>query len=106
MAATLNEKEEDLLAQAYNVILDETVPSQERELVLAFKRDVEKGRDFAISSYHLERALQRLAVEYLNDRTSFSVPVRGFYKSLNTYLEKGLRNIEIGKGLIVLGGIL
>lgn len=106
MVMKLNEREKEILNQAYNIILDKKVPNAERELVFTFKQDIERGRDFGVTAYHLERALQRLAVTYLKDETSFSEPVHDFYENLNTYLVQGLRNLEIGKGLIILGGIL
>ncbi|MGT2884049.1 bacteriocin immunity protein [Streptococcus ferus] len=93
-------KQNQIMTDCYNLLLNPDIYSEERELLLEYKQKVEAGRDFSRQSYRLCRDLQRLSLRYFQEKKKLSLPVKAFYDSLNDLERAELRNNEIAKGII------
>ncbi|WP_349516148.1 bacteriocin immunity protein [Leuconostoc suionicum] len=94
------EKENQLLSDVYDLILDTETYDNERTILLEFKTAVENGKDFEDRLMVLSNSLRELAVEKLNKRETLSKKVSQFYMGISN---TGLLKKNLGAGMTNLG---
>lgn len=93
--------QEEILNKVYNLILDPTLTSEERVILVRFKDRVGESSSFDREVMMLFESLRQLAVKQIRVET-MSVEMAKFYKEISTYKEF---DKQLGRGLISLGVI-
>lgn len=98
------EKEDAFLNRIYDLILDKETTEDERIRLVAFKNEVEKGKDFELETMKLAKSLRLLALNKFNkDKENLSKGVGKLYMDISS---TGLLKAELGIGMVVLSGVL
>lgn len=93
-------KEEGILIDVYNLILNLETEEEERKILVDFKREVEGGKDFEASLQTLAEDLRKLAVKNLQDKKTLSKEVGDFYQKIKA---SGLFEKNLAAGLMSYG---
>lgn len=93
--------QEEILNKIYHLILDPTLTSEERVILVRFKDRVGESSSFDREVMMLSESLRQLAVKQIRVET-MSVEMAKFYKEISTYKEC---DKQLGRGLISLGVI-
>lgn len=72
-------KEQLLLNEAYDLILNPKTLEKERIALLSFKNAIESGKNFESALMHLVKTVKELAVSQLDHRSKLSPAVNKFY---------------------------
>ncbi|SFG91123.1 bacteriocin immunity protein [Sporolactobacillus nakayamae] len=94
------DQEEALLKKVYDLILDEQIQDDERHVLIAFKNNVEKDKDFERRLMYLAEGLRQIAVKRLTVQSKLSPQVGLFYMEIST---TGLLRKNLGTGLAAMG---
>jgi hypothetical protein len=94
------EKEEAILEKVYDLILDEQIQDDERDVFITFKNDVGKGKDFERQLMILAEGLRQIAIERLTVQSKLSPHVGKFYMEISV---TGLLKKNLGTGLAAMG---
>ena len=92
--------QQEIVNEAYNLILNIETREEERQLLIEFKNEIEQGKDFERPIQKLSENLRLLAVKNITDKKKMSKNVHNYYKKICSvgFLEK-----EIGVGLLSYG---
>ena len=91
---------QDIRSDVYNLILNSKTSNSERALLLAFKNNVESGKDFDKSLMELAEGLRQLGVANLSKNQHMSSAVDKFYMKISAHGQLGK---AIGRGLLISG---
>ncbi|MCQ2008763.1 MAG: bacteriocin immunity protein [Sporolactobacillus sp.] len=94
------EQEEAILEKVYDLILDEQIQDDERNVFITFKNNVEKDKDFERRVMYLAEGLRQIAVKRLTVQSKLSPQVGGFYMEISA---TGLLKKNLGTGLAAMG---
>lgn len=92
-------KEEALLQEIYNLILDPNIQEAERQPLLDFKNKVEEGRDFKRETINLAESLRLLALKKVEERESLTPVVGQFYQKI---MMTGRWDANLARGLLMI----
>ncbi|MDN3954699.1 bacteriocin immunity protein [Sporolactobacillus laevolacticus] len=94
------EQEDIILEKVYNLILDEQIQADERDVLITFKNHVEKSKDFEGQLMSLAEGLRQIAVQRLAVHSILSSQVGEFYMEIST---TGLLKKNLGTGIAAMG---
>ena len=97
------QKENDLLARVYDLILNKETTEDERTNLIEFKNAVENGKDFKVETMKLAESLRLLALRKFNNKENLSKEVGKLYMDISS---TGFFEAELGYGIIALSGVL
>lgn len=92
--------QQEIVNEAYNLILTVETKEEERQLLIEFKNDLEQGKDFERAIRKLSENLRLLAVKNITHKKTMSKNVHDYYKKISSV---GLLEKEIGAGLMSYG---
>ncbi|MGL4739833.1 MAG: bacteriocin immunity protein [Sarcina sp.] len=75
---------EEILRNTYNLILDENITQEERNILLSFKNRVEIGTEFEKALKKLSEELRCLALGKLNNKEVLSKQIDKFYMDISS----------------------
>ncbi|GAB6886141.1 bacteriocin immunity protein [Streptococcus equinus] len=91
---------EQIMDQVYNLILNIETKENERKALINFKNEIEAGKEFERNLMKLAESLREISVKNISEKTTMSIGVREFYKSISSY---GQLKKNFGRGLAVSG---
>lgn len=97
------QKENDLLARVYDLILNKETLDDERSKLIEFKNEIENGKDFEKQVMKLSRDLRLLALSKAKDKKNLSLEVGKLYMDISS---TGFLKEELGRGIVSLSGVI